>query len=188
MYSWNSNAQDRFGAVERVTRIPISAASLSRARTPVLLNDYFVLITADVLLRLHNGNECCRRFGLWSRDSMNIAGCKWFSSMKSTRSITNRRESWGEREREGGGREERSKDISILSGRWSGKKDRRPGGKCDEGNKKAERRGNTSSCNLGDVERPEMRTAIPPRRMWVPSRMIRRLIASSGCSSAHGAV
>lgn len=25
------------------------------------------------------GDECCHRFGLWSRGSMNIAGCKWLS-------------------------------------------------------------------------------------------------------------
>lgn len=48
-------------------------------------------------------------------------------------------------------------------------------------------RGNTSWSNLGDVERPEMRTATAPGRMWAP-RMIRRLIATGRApGSARGA-
>lgn len=73
------------------------------------------------------GDECCRRFGLWSRGSMNIAGCKWLSHRWSRIDtvdcdVGGKAEAW-EREREKG--DERGTKVSILNGWWSWKKDRR---------------------------------------------------------------
>jgi len=63
--------------------------------------------------------------------------------------------------------------VSVPSGgkdRWSRQRAQRGSG----GRKKGGSRGNTSARNLGDVERPEMRKAIPPRRrIWAPPGMTR---------------
>lgn len=66
-----------------------------------------------------NGDECRRRFGLWSRGSMNIVGCKWLSSMKSDRHGRLRYRRGARRQR---GRREKN-EVSTLNGWWE--RDRR---------------------------------------------------------------